>query len=507
MTTPTQTQPSPLDVLIAQLLLTHPALAQWMQNRRDAYLNSIAGTRIAQLVNVLRGAQQTALRTGKPADPAKIEQQLNAVLAGPKIAVQAHGSNASQAVYGTAHVPHEDQAHHGAGGGPAQSSASNVGQTEVSAAVAGAAHHAYREAGVAEHEWVTAQDAKVCPICAANEAAGPVVLGMPFPSGDLTPPGHPRCRCAAMPADAASVPEYVEQQEQQPLRWYGWPATSLEEEARLQNKGWDDAWLHELRGGHGEWVRTAGGGFPEHLPAGVPLAGRTLASKPIPRVHTHISVSQPATVMPPALDTTAKQAAAIKEAEHATAIQDKYVPGVEARTRIVFANEPSEVEADTAVGVIHVSPAVTKAGNGTKAAEMLSDAHNRHWFVPTAPEYSAADVAIAHETGHALIDHMRPEDTYSPELWTGLAKTLHAPFRSSERPAAGEPFDYNGIGTWLGRNHDPIADQVSGYAATSPDELAAELWAEYTLNPTPRPPAAFWGKFIMSHRTPAMEQP
>jgi SPP1 gp7 family putative phage head morphogenesis protein len=245
-TPPPQTtaQPSPLDLLIAQYLLTHPALAQWMQNRRDAYLNSIVGTRLVQLVNILRGAQQTALRTGKPADPADIEQQLNSVLAGPKIGIPVHGANVSQIGHGQ--ETHEDQTLHGAPGGPAESSAGNVGQTEVSAAVAGAAHVVYREAGVAEHEWVTAEDEKVCPICAANETAGPITLGLPFPSGDLIPPAHPRCRCTTTPVEAQSVEPYVQQREQEPLRWWGWPNTSLEEEVRLQNKSLANWWLHKV---------------------------------------------------------------------------------------------------------------------------------------------------------------------------------------------------------------------------------------------------------------------
>jgi SPP1 gp7 family putative phage head morphogenesis protein len=241
-----------------------------MHTRRHRYVGSMAGTRLAQMASVLHQAQQQAMRTGTPADPAAIEQQLRAVLAGPKI-VTANDADVSHVAHGPAqreNVSHHgdgqetraSQSLHGAPGGPAQSSASNVGQTEVSAAVAGAAHHAYREAGVAQHEWLTAEDEKVCPICAANEAAGPVTLGLPFPSGDIIPPAHPRCRCTTTPSEAQSAEPYAEQQEQQPLRWYGWPDTSLEEEARLQNKGWATAWLHEARGADGKWT----GGSLQH---------------------------------------------------------------------------------------------------------------------------------------------------------------------------------------------------------------------------------------------------
>jgi len=167
---PVQQQPElqhpVLDALIAGYLLTHPPLAQFMQRRRS-YVAGMSGTRLAQLAQVLHQVQQQALADGQVPEPEEVKQQLDAVLASPAVG--------------------------GAPDGPAASSAANVGQTEVSAAVAEAAHDTYRNAGVAATEWLTAEDEKVCPICAANEAAGAVPMGMPFPSGDLMPPAHPRC--------------------------------------------------------------------------------------------------------------------------------------------------------------------------------------------------------------------------------------------------------------------------------------------------------------------------
>lgn len=71
--------------------------------------------------------------------------------------------------------------------------------TETNRAVSAAAMAEYAEDGLTHHEWMTAFDQRVCPLCAANEEAGPVRIGARFPSGQLHPPGHPRCRCALAP--------------------------------------------------------------------------------------------------------------------------------------------------------------------------------------------------------------------------------------------------------------------------------------------------------------------
>jgi len=77
--------------------------------------------------------------------------------------------------------------------------ANTVAWTETARAQGAAASEIYRQRGVARNEWMTAHDQRVCPLCAANDAAGPVDVGDPFPSGDVWPPGHPRCRCALIP--------------------------------------------------------------------------------------------------------------------------------------------------------------------------------------------------------------------------------------------------------------------------------------------------------------------
>ena len=77
-----------------------------------------------------------------------------------------------------------------------------VTQTEVTWASGRAAYAVYVAAGVKYCRWQTRNDSRVCGICLANQAAGPIPLGQKFPSGDKWPLAHPRCRCCLLPAAA-----------------------------------------------------------------------------------------------------------------------------------------------------------------------------------------------------------------------------------------------------------------------------------------------------------------
>lgn len=71
--------------------------------------------------------------------------------------------------------------------------------TELNRATSAAAQAEYLAEGMTSNEWMNARDQRVCPRCKANEDAGPVPIGEPFPSGDAHPPAHPRCRCGLLP--------------------------------------------------------------------------------------------------------------------------------------------------------------------------------------------------------------------------------------------------------------------------------------------------------------------
>jgi hypothetical protein len=77
-----------------------------------------------------------------------------------------------------------------------------VTQTETSWGAGHAQVGAYRASGVTSVIWQTMNDSLVCGRCMGNQDAGPWPLGTPFPSGALSPPQHPRCRCWLRPANA-----------------------------------------------------------------------------------------------------------------------------------------------------------------------------------------------------------------------------------------------------------------------------------------------------------------
>lgn len=77
-----------------------------------------------------------------------------------------------------------------------------VALTELTRASAEAARAAYTAAGITNWRWMTEPDA--CPICVANEKAGPRVIGEAWPDGSAAPPAHPHCRCSVLPLDSPS---------------------------------------------------------------------------------------------------------------------------------------------------------------------------------------------------------------------------------------------------------------------------------------------------------------
>lgn len=74
--------------------------------------------------------------------------------------------------------------------------------TEIGVYTGMSAQEYYLANSVAWVSWQTMDDGRECAICLANEDAGPVLLGQPFPSGHTAPPVHPKCseRCAIIPS-------------------------------------------------------------------------------------------------------------------------------------------------------------------------------------------------------------------------------------------------------------------------------------------------------------------
>jgi hypothetical protein len=76
--------------------------------------------------------------------------------------------------------------------------ARRVALTELSRASTEAARGTYTTAGATRSQWHTEPGA--CPVCLANETAGPREAGQTWPDGSHAPPSHPNCRCTLVPA-------------------------------------------------------------------------------------------------------------------------------------------------------------------------------------------------------------------------------------------------------------------------------------------------------------------
>ena len=57
----------------------------------------------------------------------------------------------------------------------------------------------YLASTVSELQWLVDDSPNVCPVCLANERAGPLPAGTAWPSGAQNVPQHPRCRCSIVP--------------------------------------------------------------------------------------------------------------------------------------------------------------------------------------------------------------------------------------------------------------------------------------------------------------------
>lgn len=76
--------------------------------------------------------------------------------------------------------------------------AAMIAATETATAYSRGSLLAYADAGVDESEWLTAEDEKVCPICAPLDGKR-AALGAEFAPGIRWPAAHPNCRCSLLP--------------------------------------------------------------------------------------------------------------------------------------------------------------------------------------------------------------------------------------------------------------------------------------------------------------------
>jgi hypothetical protein len=84
------------------------------------------------------------------------------------------------------------------------SRAQMIAQTEIARAVSNATLDRFSAMNVTSKVWLVAP-ARACPACLANAAQGAIPVGDSFRSGQVSPPGHPRCRCSLGPGAVGGV--------------------------------------------------------------------------------------------------------------------------------------------------------------------------------------------------------------------------------------------------------------------------------------------------------------
>jgi hypothetical protein len=258
---------------------------------------------------------------------------------------------------------------------------------------------------------------------------------------------------------------------------------------------WKDAWLHEARGPHGEWVRG-------------PLDA-TVKFAPDVREVTGEYTFRPVT--------DADKAAASAEIQKIMDTEHKIVPGIVDHQVITLTNEIPDVPPEMAEGVegetmpngtIFMKPGITKTFGGASAKARERKEIAEGFWVPIDSGHTMADHVAAHELGHVVGQHLdKGHNSYhtllSADYWTAISDAIGImPPRSNSRGR----IKGDDLADWAGLNQYAIEQAISVYGASSPFEMQAELWAEYTLNKHPRPPAQAFGKYVLSH-LPAEDLP
>jgi len=74
-----------------------------------------------------------------------------------------------------------------------------IARTETADALESAFMDRAHDMGVTGKEWVITDTGDWDCMCEENANAGVIPIDKPFPSGDMSPPAHPNCRCALAP--------------------------------------------------------------------------------------------------------------------------------------------------------------------------------------------------------------------------------------------------------------------------------------------------------------------
>jgi hypothetical protein len=145
-----------------------------------------------------------------------------------------------------------------------------------------------------------------------------------------------------------------------------------------------------------------------------------------------------------------------------------------------------------------LSSGIEKEGNLAQVAR----GHKCGWHPKGGDD--PIETTIAHETGHALIAEHRMRAAMIPEMMAELSRIYGLSTPPDVGLFANSNLMLRGImKEWLDKpeNVAIIKKKISQYAATSINELMAEVWSDFTMNPTPSEETRMMGEVLQSFIT------
>jgi hypothetical protein len=186
------------------------------------------------------------------------------------------------------------------------------------------------------------------------------------------------------------------------------------------------------------------------------------------------------------------RAKALAELQDGMDLQGRFVPDLARAQHVKYVmfkddNEDAETLPDNTIAIAPVLLLASQWADDPLSKEQTG------WFTPSDPDVSPVVKAESHEMGHVVASYLGVEARTDMPMWSAVAKSMGTMMPASEyRPGAD-------VANWFGRNNDAIAKGVSGYGATSLEEMMAELWAEYTTSSNPRQAAKIYGDYVRAN--------
>lgn len=279
-------------------------------------------------------------------------------------------------------------------------------------------------------------------------------------------------------------------------------------------------WAVNDRDGAVDEVRTASLWYDNEANEGAGNRLRALATKmaglhvPVPR---HAETPPGPAEFGPHMDgiPTTTKARAQTEIQKVMDIQASTVPGIVAHQKTIVAPLMPDDSGDGTAqgetmpdGSIYLKADITAAIGGLKHTRDMQKSQVKEGFwTPADKQYTAADHSLAHEYGHVVGLHLGQEALHDPEYWGPIAKAIGImPPRTYHTQDGQETIRMNDLADWADRNSYALQQGVSIYGTSSPFEMQADLWAEFTMSSHPRPAAVAFGEYALAH-LPAADLP